>query len=132
MTKREVLDVMDTGAGFVGVVEIREMADRWVALSERGYVFVQMKPHTLTLVQADAKRWVLVDEDGEITPAVYRANDLELAYRTQAQAAYPFACRGWQWSGGRPVKSLAEADRNEAGAMAHTANTEAQRRMGAN
>jgi len=114
MTKREILDIIEVAPGeFRGVVEVEADATGWTVLSDHGYVYEVLRPRTLTLVQADAKRWLLL-EDGEITPASYRERDLPQVFEAMARAAYPLATRAYQWTAGRPVKSLAEWKRSVA------------------
>lgn len=131
----EILDVMPTECGGVPVVEMQLREDGiWNCLSNRGYVWCIARPRFVQVVQGESvvirgverrQRWLTV-EDGEIANSY---DTLEQATAAAARAAHPMGARGWQWSGGRPVNSLAEAERNYWAAAQSAANGAAMARM---
>jgi hypothetical protein len=132
----EILDVMPLVDGTsVPVVEMKLAVDgMWNCLSNRGYVYCIAQPRFVTVVQGPSvvingierrQRWTTVEENGDMAT---HHDTLEAACAAAASIANPLGARGWQWSGGRPIDSLAEADRNMAGAANFAANAEAARR----
>ena len=129
--KREVVGTMQCLDGKArDAVEVRRTADGWVALDSRGYVWGRDRRQSFTVVQQDEKRWVVLDGAGEIHTGGLRADDLERTFESLAAATDPLWTRAWQWSGGRPLKSLAEWDASCNRALDRSADAEAQRRAG--
>lgn len=116
-------------------VEMRRVADGWLFLCEKGYVWGvdDPRPAVLELRQDPerASRYLVVNKiTGELvtTTRLFSPEAVAQWYAAQERAAHPVAQRAWQWTGGRPVKSLAEYDRSVASAEMSAANAASEAR----
>jgi hypothetical protein len=115
-TRPEVIEMAPCADGtFVPVVEMEWDAKdgSWFLLSDRGYPYMIHAPRTLTIVQVDEKRWGIISDTGEVIDTTARERDLPRLEAQAAAAANPYAIRVWQWTGGRPSKSLADVKRSQ-------------------